>query len=188
MISAVLTYFSDTINIKVVKIIYQIYILRLILNIIICIIFVFQYIFIWRKELNRTTIIYCLDSIRLKPKESWFKKIRTCNCLCSSPDRLELSPWPTSKWKLDSLKYPVLPNKIPELEDKLKLRINLFSFDDAFGYKRYALYISKRYYNEKINLLFWDGRYARIKHFSRLFFDTTKYVAYIWVVLILKYI
>ena len=70
MISAVLTYFSDTINIKVVKIIYQIYILRLILNIIICIIFVFQYIFIWRKELNRTTIIYRLDSIRLKPIES----------------------------------------------------------------------------------------------------------------------
>ena len=70
MISAVLTYVSDTINIKVVNIIYQIYILRLILNIIICIIFVFQYIFIWRKELNRTTTIYRLDSIRLKPKES----------------------------------------------------------------------------------------------------------------------
>ena len=80
---------------------------------------------------------------------------------------------------LDSLKYPVLPNEIPELEDKLKLRINLFSFHDAFGYKRYALYISKRYNNEEINLLFWNWRYAWIKHFSRLFFDTTKYVAYI---------
>ena len=34
---------------------------------------------------------------------------------------------------LDSLKYPVLPNRIPELKDKVKLKINLFSFDDAFG-------------------------------------------------------
>ena len=42
---------------------------------------------------------------------------------------------------LDSIKYPVLPNEIPELEDKLKLRINLFSFDNAFRYKRFALYI-----------------------------------------------
>ena len=81
--------------------------------------------------------------------------------------------------ELDLLKYPVLRNESPELEDKLKLRINLFSFDDAFGYKRYTLYISKRYYNEEITCLFWDGRYAWIKHFSRLFFDTTKYVAYI---------
>ena len=67
---------------------------------------------------------------------------------------------------LDSLKYLVLPNEIPELEDKLKLRINLFSFDDTIGYTRYALYISKRYYNEEINLLFWDGRFAWIKHFQ----------------------
>ena len=77
---------------------------------------------------------------------------------------------------LDSIKYPVLPNEIPELEDKLKLRINLFSFDNAFNYKRYSLYISKRYYNEKINLLFWDGRYAWINNFSILLFDITKYV------------
>ena len=80
---------------------------------------------------------------------------------------------------LDKIKYPVLPNEIPGLEDKLHYRINLFSFDDAFGYKRYAQYISKRYYPEEINLLFWDGRYAWIKHFSRLFADTTKYFAFI---------
>ena len=54
---------------------------------------------------------------------------------------------------LDKTKYPVLPNEIPELEDKLHYRINLLSFDDPFGYKRYAQYISKRYYPEEINLL-----------------------------------
>ena len=75
-------------------------------------------------------------------------------------------------------------NEIPELEDKLQLRINIFSFDDAFGYKRYAVYISKRCYMEEINLLFWDGRYAWIQYFSRLFFDTTKYFSFIiWIVL-----
>ena len=80
---------------------------------------------------------------------------------------------------LNKIKYLVLLNEIPGLEDKLDYRINLFSFDDPFGYKRYAQYISKRYYFEEINLLFWDGRYAWIKHFSRHFADTTKYVAFI---------
>ena len=64
-----------------------------------------------------------------------------------------------SQHGLDKIKYPVLPNEIPGIEDKLHYKINLFSFDDAFGY------------------VFWDGRYAWIKHFSRLFADTTKYFA-----------
>ena len=80
---------------------------------------------------------------------------------------------------LDKIKYPILPNEIPGLEEKLHYRINLFLFDDAFGYKRYAQYISKRFYHEEINLLFWDGRYAWIKHCSRFFADTTKYFALI---------
>ena len=76
---------------------------------------------------------------------------------------------------LDKIKYPVLPNKIPGLQDKLHYRINLF----LFGYIRYAHYISKRFYVEEINFLFWDGRYAWIKHFSRFFADNTKYFALI---------
>ena len=68
---------------------------------------------------------------------------------------------------------------IPELENKLYYRINLFSLDDAFRYNRYAMYISKRFYPDEINLLFWDGRYAWKKHFSRLFADTTEYFAFI---------
>ena len=69
-----------------------------------------------------------------------------------------------SQHGLDNIKYPVLPNEIPGLEDKLHMRINLFIFDDAFRYKRYAQYISKHYYPEEINLLYWDGGYAWIKH------------------------
>ena len=80
---------------------------------------------------------------------------------------------------LDKIKYYILPNEIPGLDDKLHYRINLFIFDDAFGYKRYAKYISKRFYPEEINLLLCDGRYAWIKHFSRIFADTTKYFTFI---------
>ena len=58
---------------------------------------------------------------------------------------------------LDKIKYPVLPNEIPGLENKLHYKINLFLFDDAFGYKRYAQYISKRFYHEEINPLFGTG-------------------------------
>ena len=55
---------------------------------------------------------------------------------------------------IDKIKHPVLPNVIPGLEDKLHYRINLFSFDDAFGYKRYAQYISIRFYHKEINFFF----------------------------------
>ena len=77
---------------------------------------------------------------------------------------------------LDKIKYPVLPCEIPNLENQLRMRINFYSFDDPSGYRRYAMYISKCEFIEEINLLYWDGRYAWIKQFSRLFYDTMKYV------------
>ena len=80
---------------------------------------------------------------------------------------------------LDKIKYPVFPCEIPELDNLLRLRINIFSFDDPSGYRRYAMYVSKSDYIEEINLLYWDGRYAWIKHFSRLFYDTMKYVFFL---------
>ena len=91
-----------------------------------------------------------------------------------------------SQHELDKIKYPVLLNEIPGIKNKLHYRINLFSFNDAFWYKRYANYISKGFYLEEINLFFWEGRYAWIKHFSRLLADTTKYFeVFIWHVLFL---
>ena len=76
--------------------------------------------------------------------------------------------------ELDKIKYSVLPNDITSLEERLQLRINLFLFEDTLGYKRFAMYISKTSFKMEINLLYWDGRYAWIKHISRLFCDTTK--------------
>ena len=55
---------------------------------------------------------------------------------------------------LNKIKYSVLPNEIPELENKIYYRINLFSFENAFGYKRYAQYISIRFYHKEINFFF----------------------------------
>ena len=58
------------------------------------------------------------------------------------------------KHGLDKIKYPVLPCEIQELENQLRLRINLFAFDDPSGYRRYAMYVSKSKYLEEINLLY----------------------------------
>ena len=75
---------------------------------------------------------------------------------------------------LDKIKYSVLPCEVPILENQLRMSINLFSFDDLSGYPRYAMYIYKSEFIEEFNLLYWDGHFAWIKHFSRLFFDTIK--------------
>lgn len=80
---------------------------------------------------------------------------------------------------LDKISYPVKLEQIEGLEEHLNIRINLFTFDDPDGYKRHSLYISKKYKPEEINLLYWDGRFSWIKHFSRLFSDVLPYVLYI---------
>jgi len=79
-----------------------------------------------------------------------------------------------NKIGLDKLKYPVLIDEISACEELLNIRINVFTFDDAAGFKRHSLYISKKYKPEEVNLLYWDSRYALIKYFSRLFSDVRK--------------
>ena len=81
-----------------------------------------------------------------------------------------------SEHMLDQIKYPAQIGDIISIEDQLNLRINVFSFDNSTGCRRHSLYISKKYKPEEINLIYWEGRYARIKFISRLFHDITKYV------------
>ena len=76
---------------------------------------------------------------------------------------------------LNQIKYPVLLEKIPALEDQLDIRISVYTFDDAAGLKRHSLYISPKWKPEEVNLLYWAGRYALIKYFDRLFSDCRKY-------------
>ena len=81
---------------------------------------------------------------------------------------------------LNKVKYPVLLEEIPALEELLNLRINVFTFSDPDGFKRHSLYISNKFKPNEINLLFWEGRYAWIKHLSRLFSDARKYVIHMF--------
>lgn len=76
---------------------------------------------------------------------------------------------------LNKIKYPVLVDEIPACEEQLNVRINLFTFDDAAGYKRHSLYISQKFKKDEVNLLYWEGRFALIKYVSRLFSDVKKY-------------
>ena len=82
------------------------------------------------------------------------------------------------KHKLHKIKYPVLLEEIPAFEEKLNIRINIFTFDDSAGLKRHSLYISNKFKLEEVNLLYWENRYSLIKHFSRLFSNVRKYQLY----------
>ena len=79
-----------------------------------------------------------------------------------------------SEHRLDQIKYPVQIIDIRSIEDQLNFRINVFSFDDSIGCRRYPLYISKKYKPEEINLIYWECRFAWIKFVSSLFHDITK--------------
>lgn len=76
---------------------------------------------------------------------------------------------------LQKIKYPVLIDEIPDYEEQLNIRINVFSFEDSAGFKRHSVYISKKFKPEEVNMLYWEGRYALIKYISRLFSDVRKY-------------
>ena len=73
------------------------------------------------------------------------------------------------KHGLDKLKYPVFPYDISESENQLRMRINLFSFDDQSGYRRYAMYVSKSDYMEEINLLIGMDEMPKLNAFLDCF-------------------
>ena len=72
------------------------------------------------------------------------------------------------KWRgLDQIQYPVDISDIPEIEKKLQVSFNIIS------HSRYRMHISKNYFPIHIDLLYWWGHYAWIKHFSRFMSDIT---------------
>ena len=75
---------------------------------------------------------------------------------------------------LNKIKYSVLLNEVPACEEQLNIRINVFTFDDAAGFKRHSHYISQKFKPQEVNLLYWEGRYALIKYVARLFSDVRK--------------
>ena len=75
------------------------------------------------------------------------------------------------RFGLNNIQYPVWPADVPQIEDQLKINMNLFSFFDDKGHGRYPLYVSRKNHNRTIDLLYWNQHYGWIKRFSALMND-----------------
>ena len=72
------------------------------------------------------------------------------------------------------IQYPVRVDEIPQIEDKLHININVYSFYDDEGKGRYPIYVTKKNNPKTIDLLYWDEHYAWIKNFSRFMGDQNR--------------
>jgi hypothetical protein len=77
--------------------------------------------------------------------------------------------------ELRDLHFPVEIDQLRQVEEKIGIAFNVFSFFDDVGRGRYPVYLSKLSETDAIDLLFWNGHYAWIKHFSRFMADTAKH-------------
>jgi len=77
--------------------------------------------------------------------------------------------------ELRDLHFPVKLDQLREVEEKIGIAFNVFSFFDDEGRGRYPVYLSKLSELTAIDLLFWSGHYAWIKNFSRFMSDTVKH-------------
>ena len=76
--------------------------------------------------------------------------------------------------RLNDIEYPVNLVDIPLFDYRFNLSINLYSNFDDIGKARHPMYISRHNSPIQIDLLYFNGHYAWIKDFSRLFNDLTK--------------
>ena len=79
-----------------------------------------------------------------------------------NPNRASLYRPHFERFRLNEIECPVKPSSVPELEDKLKLKINIFSFFDQEGRCRFPLYVSNKKYKREVDLLYWNEDYAVI--------------------------
>ena len=77
---------------------------------------------------------------------------------------------------LNKIKYPALLNEVPACEQQLNIQINVFTFDDAAGFKRHSQYISQRLRHQEVNLLYWEGRYALMQIWFKTLFECWKVI------------
>lgn len=76
--------------------------------------------------------------------------------------------------KLEQLTYPVLLEHLEAVEKLIEIPFNVYTFFDDEGKGRKPVYQSKLAPDRALDLLFWDGHFAWIKHFSRFLGDTNK--------------
>ena len=79
---------------------------------------------------------------------------------------------------LFDIEYPVNPIDITQLEERLSISINLFSYFDDIGKARHPMYISRHNSPILIDLLYYKHHYAWIKDFRWLFSDVATYDGY----------
>lgn len=72
---------------------------------------------------------------------------------------------------LRDLQYPVGLDHFEEIEERIQVPFNVFTFYDDKGEARYPLYLSRVDANRAVDLLFWDGHFAWIKNFARFMAD-----------------
>ena len=77
------------------------------------------------------------------------------------------------KYKLDTLQYPVELCHIINIEQQLKIALNVYGYYDDKGHERYPIYVSDSKFETTIDLFYWEGRYAWIRNFSRFMAGTT---------------
>jgi len=77
--------------------------------------------------------------------------------------------------ELRDLHFPVEIEQLRQVEEKIGVAFNVFSFFDDEGRGRYPVYLSKLSETVAIDLLFWNGHYAHIKNFSRFMSDIVKH-------------
>ena len=57
---------------------------------------------------------------------------------------------------LNDIEYPVNPNQLHEMEERLNISINVFSYYDDLGKARYPLYVSRKPCGREIDLFYWE--------------------------------
>jgi hypothetical protein len=72
---------------------------------------------------------------------------------------------------LNDIEYPVEVDQFEDVEARIGIPFNVYTYYDDEGRARYPLYISREDPDTAIDLLFWDGHYAWIKSFTRFLGD-----------------
>ena len=75
---------------------------------------------------------------------------------------------------LHQLNYPIEPSNVPVIEDIIRIAISIYGCSDDGLYK-FPIYVSKKQFPKRIDLLYWKEHFAWIKDFPALFFDVSKY-------------
>jgi hypothetical protein len=85
--------------------------------------------------------------------------------------RTHYDPFFAAHPALNNLEYPVEIDQFEDVEERIGIPFNVYTYYDDEGRARYPLYHSREEPDTAIDLLFWGGHYAWIKSFTRFLGD-----------------